>query len=1054
MILSFFLSSHLAAQKKAPVDYVDPFIGTAKSSVLTKWGSEGGTYPGAVAPWGFLQLTPETGKGSVKGYNYSDSAIYFFSCLYHNSGFPSGSTGAWQIMPVDNSVTFKLPDYHRRFSHSDEKARPGYYSVLFRDNNTLVEATATERTGMFRFTFPPHIVPQIFVGNGEQFNAAVRFSESYVERQPVQGGYLVKFAASAAGPKVIILSISASTVSKESAERNIAVEGAAGFDQLRQDTWQKWAKALSVIDISDRNETNKTIFYTALYHSLLMPWIISDVDGNYRGRDGKVHTVSGRAAYGGFSPWDTFRSLHPLLCLLYPEKQRDMVLSMLDIYKQTGYLPIESMTGNHSVPIIVDTYLKGIKGIDSALAYAAMKKSIVDTPFLQEDLSVFQQKGYIPFSYPESVTRSVEYAYDDWALAQYAKQVMHNDNDHRMLIKRSYSYRQLFHPADMFMLPRQENEFKIEPGNSGYKEGDKWIYSYFVPQHAKDLVNLMGGDTLFAERLDTALSRGHILFDNETVFHVPYLFNAANAPHKTQQWIGDIMQHRFKATPGGLPGNDDLGSTSSWYILSAMGIYPVSPGLPEYTVGVPAFDTMRIHLNGGDLVIKRTNSQHPYIKSLVINGQPYSKMSIPHALIAKGGEVTFEMDASPDNKWLVRDTAGQADIEIFNEAVAVKKAEPDELFQVRFSLRNKGSIGTKRVELLVDGKVVGYKHCMVGEGMTVTDSIPCRLYRLGDAHLTLNGQHEMTVLVIKPARKLPKHPQIKDFRFMPLVKKGEAQRVIFTVKNNGWTVKNFEIPIKLNERLHRTLEKTLAPGEERTMTGGLPAFTEGWQTMSIGDAVKKYRVYAENKDAILLDLSAGKQINGSILTDSSGFDNHGHILGKGIHQEQGKLLLGEDSYVEVPNAPSLDVMDTTITMMAWVYPTTTSNGLVDIFTKGDTHVLQVSDSKTLTFFAGGWGRGDCTVPLPQNWVGQWHHIAGVCDGDSLKVYIDGALKGFALPEGHANLSVSSKWTLGRNEEFPFQRIFNGHMDGVKVFAAPLSAAEILEICQKSAYYVR
>ncbi|PWV57005.1 GH92 family glycosyl hydrolase [Chitinophaga sp. S165] len=1050
MIPGLFLSSRLSAQKKPPFDYVDPFIGTAKSSVLTRWGSEGGTYPGAVAPWGYMQLTPETKTGNLRGYDYGDSSIYFFSCVHHNSGFPVGSAGEMKIVPVQQSHDFALGYNQRKFSHEDEKASPGYYSVLFRDDSTLVEVTTTERVGMFRFTFRTGVSPTIYIG--EHKGSAVHFSEVPEDTIGEGNRGLMFFTASKTGPKVITVTVSVSSAGEESAERNIAVEGAAGFDKIRQDTRKKWEKALSVIDLSDDKEANKTVFYTALYHSLLMPWIISDVDGKYRGRDGKVHTVNGRAEYGGFSPWDTFRSLHPLLSLLFPEKQRDMVLSMLDIYKQTGYLPIESMTGNHSVPIIVDSYLKGIKGIDSALAYAAMKKSIVDAPFQQEDLSVFQQKGYIPFSYPESVTRTVEYAYDDWALALYAKQVMHNDNDHRLLMDRSYSYRQLFHQADMFMLPRQENEFRLEPGNSGYKEGDKWVYSYFVPQHAKDLVNLMGGDALFTERLDSALSRQHIVFDNETVFHVPYLFNAANAPHKTQEWIRNIRQKRFSATPGGLPGNDDLGSTSSWYVLSAMGIYPVAPGLPEYTVGVPAFDMMRIHLeNGRDFVIKRTDSEYPYIKSLTLNGQPYNKISISHALIAGGGELTFEMDGWPDNKWLVKDTTGQADIEIFNETVAVKETHPDEPFQVRFSLRNMGSTGTQKIALLVDGKVYSSKNILVGQGKTVTDSITCRLYNLGNARLTLNGQQEMTVQVIKPAQKISDRPEIKDLTLSALVKKGNQQQVVFTVKNTGWTTRTFRVPVELDKEVLLKEKLTLGPGEEKTISRQFTMLKEGWQTMKVGDAAERFKVYSANKDAVLLELSAGKQASGTSLQDASGFGNHGHLLGDGTHNEGGKLLLGKDSYVEVPNARSLDVMDTTITMMAWVYPKTTDNGLVDIFTKGDTHVLQVSDGKTLTFFAGGWGRGDCTVPLPGNWKDNWHHIAGVCNGDSLKVYIDGELKGYALPEGHANLSVSNRWTLGRNEEFPSQRIFNGYMDDVKVFAAPLSAAEVSEIYKKSTH---
>lgn len=355
LFLLLFIANGLFAQ----VSYVNPFIGTGKSNVITRWGSEGGVYPGAVAPNGFVQLTPQT---RAAGYDYGDQSILFFSCIAHFSGFPSGSSGDLLVMPVNGGFN------PRPFSHTDEKATPGYYSVLFRDNGTLVEATATGRAGMFRFTFMPHVVPQIFVSDSGWYKAAVTFNEPYLSKEKVDKGYVVTFAPGFS-EKVILLNVSASTVSKESAERNIAVELKPGFDKIKEETYAKWEKALSVITVTDTSATNKTIFYTALYHSLLMPWIISDVDGVYRGADKQVHVVKDRVEYGGFSPWDTFRSLHPLLCLLFPDKQSEMVLSMLDIYQQTGFLPIETMTGNHAVPIIVDSYLKGVPGIDSILVW-------------------------------------------------------------------------------------------------------------------------------------------------------------------------------------------------------------------------------------------------------------------------------------------------------------------------------------------------------------------------------------------------------------------------------------------------------------------------------------------------------------------------------------------------------------------------------------------------------------------------------------------------------------------------------------------------------------
>lgn len=1044
-LLLLIVMPRLWAQVKGPVSYVDPFIGTAKSSVPTKWGSEGGVYPGAVAPSGYLQLSPETRVSGARGYDYSDSVIYYFSCFHHFSGFPAGSAGTFLVMPVDSRAGFLPGTYKRRFSHRDEQAGPGYYRVLFRDNHTLAEATATTRAGMFRFTFAAGVMPELFIGDSGRFHAAVRFSEPPVSRQPLAGGYLAKFSPSPSGSKVILLSISASMVSKESAERNITVELNKGFDQLREDTRREWAKALSVIEVSDSSEANKTIFYTALYHSLIMPWVISDVDGHYRGADRQVHTVKGRNAYGGFSPWDTFRSLHPLLCLLYPDKQREMVLSMLDVFSQTGHLPTESMTGNHAVPIVADSYLKGIKGIDSALAYMAMRKSLADTPYLQNDMEVFRRQGYIPFSYPESVTRTVEYAYDDWALAQFAARVMGQGADAQHFTKSSYAYRHLFHAGEMAMLPRQDSLFKLQPGTTGYKEGDQWIYSYFAPHHQQDLVNLMGGRELFVSRLDKALRDGQIIFDNETVFHIPWLFNGAGAPHKTQQWIGDILHKRFSATPGGLPGNDDLGSMSSWYVFSAMGIYPLCPGNPEYTVSTPLFRSVRIHLQNGRTIHIERDGTAPYIRSVTWDGQPYVSITIPHARIAQGGNIRFETTSTPDNKWPALNVTkkGKPDLRLLDFTLSKRKVMPHELFWARFSLRNNGSLGTKQVALKINGKVHSYKNCLVDSGMTIIDSIPCRLYYTGSAQLALDEAKGMTITVVKPDHPYPDQPDVRDLALIPLIKKGDMQECSFTVQNTGGEARSFHIPVKVSDSIYFVTDVRLQPGEQLRITRRFKPAKEGPYTLEIFQAREKFVIYADNKATLLLDLAMDQPKGDRVIEDHSWFGNNGRLIGKSA--EPSRILLGKDCFVEIPNAPSLDVMGTTITMMAWVYPTASAEGLVDLFTKGDVHVLQVSDGKRLTFFAGGWGRGECSVALPDNWMNNWHHVAGVCDGASLKVYMDGQLKAVLPLEDKANLSVANKWNIGRNEEFPSARIFDGHMESVKVFAAPLTAAEIREV---------
>jgi len=1034
------------AQERDVLSYVDPFIGTTKSSVPTRWGSEGGTYPGAVAPSGYLQLTPETRSAGARGYDYADSVIYYFSCLQHHSGFPSGSAGRLLVMPVADTAGFNKGVYRRRFSHAGEKAVPGYYSVWFPDNHTRVEATATTRAGMFRFTFPQGITPQLFVGDSGRYGVVLRWSESYTGIRAVAGGYLITFAPSTSGAKTLLLRLSASGAGRESAERNIAVELDAGFDEVRERTRRAWAQALSVVEVTDGNKARKKVFYTALYHALLMPWIISDVDGRYRGADGQVHTTDGKNEYGGFSPWDTFRSLHPLLCLLFPDRQQDMVRSMLNIFRQTGHLPVESMTGNHAVPVIVDSWLKGIRGADSVLTYTALKKSIADTPFIQPDMPVFRRQGYVPFSWPESVTRTVEYAYDDWALAQFAGEVMRREEEHRLFLRSSYAYRHLFHPAEMLLLPRRDSTYRLQPGTSGYKEGDAWIYSWFVPQHPQDLVNLMGGPALFTRRLDSAL-RQQILFDNETVFHVPWLFNAAGAPQKTQQWVGHILRTRFTAAPGGLPGNDDLGSLSSWYILSAMGLYPMCPGRPEYTLGAPLFRKVRLRLqNGKQLVIERSSADGLYVQALTLDGAPYPRLTVPHTRILQGGTLRFTTGNAPSHQWPAADTASAPDRPLFSitqYALSADTLTPHAPAWLRFSLRNTGSMGTLQMQLKVNEEVYAYRNCLVDSGATVADSIPFRLYRPGTARLSLNGLPPVQVFVQQPDHPYPGQPQISDWQLSSLVKKGALQSVAFNAQNTGGEARSYQLPVMLNDSLLRTVNITLQPGEKTRLHLELPMRHTGWQTLAVYSAGERFKVYDSARAALLLHLQPERHSGGAV-PDLSGFGNNARIIYNGKEPQPARqpLLFGKDCFVEVPHAPGLNQIEQTLTMMAWVKPTAAASGLVDLFTKGDAHVLQVVNGKTLNFFAGGWGRGECSTLLPDNWLHHWHHIAGVCDGASLRLYVDGVLKAVTPLSEKGIRDVHSHWNVGRNEEFPSARIFNGYMKDIKLFAAPLSAAAI------------
>lgn len=1066
LTLMLLSGTNLFAQQPGHLHYVDPFIGTTVSNVLTKWGNNGGCYPGAVAPSGSVQLSPETRVTGARGYNYTDSSVYYFSCLGHMSGFPEGSSGHLFIMPWNSDTDFEPGKSSIYFSHKKESAVPGYYKVSFGGQQTAVEATATTRTGMFRFIFSGDAKPKIFIGNGGQVNAisnkvlhvsdantVINFSEGYVEKKEVRGGWLFTLPKASTGATVVTLQLSKSSVGYSGAQHNIDQEiGRLSFDEVSAKTSREWAKLLSVADITDNSEQNKTVFYTALYHSLLLPWVIDDADGNYRGHDGKVYQKTGQNQYGAFSPWDTFRSLHPLLTLLYPQKQQDVILSMLDVYKQSGHLPTETMTGNHAVPIIVDSYLKGITGFDKKLAYKAMEKDLVDGPFVQSDMEVYHQKGYVPFTRPESVTRTVEYAYDDWALSQFADKVMNDKKAAQLLSGRGLNYRNLLNKDELFMLPRNGNEFKRQPGTSGYKEGDKWVYSYFAPQNGKDLINMTGGNEQFTARLDSALSNDVILFDNETVFNLPYLFNQAGKPQLTQKWVRDIMLNRFSSTPGGLPGNDDLGSTSSWYIFSSMGIYSVCPGRPLYAIGAPLFKSVTLHLpNGKKFIISSNNSsaKNNYVQSLRINGRPWQRLTLPHSVLANGGTMDFGMGKEPANWPADKDpielsiTQKNTAFSIVNYSIDKKSVAPDERLVIKFKLKNAGSIGVKTVKLLANGKLCGYKNCLIEPGQIVQDSIAFRLYPVGKIVLKLDNMPPFAVEVTLPKKAHGHSFKISGLEVNPMIRLNENQEIKYQVKNIGGLKQTFTIPVIQNDSVAFTDNIKLNAGEVKTISHNVKSLKKGFEYVRVDTAKTIYKVYENGTESLLLNFES--IMSDKAVPDSSGFHNDGNIISTLAITNKDKLLFGDSTYVEVPNSPALDKMGESISMMGWVYPMGNERGLVDIISKGDNHVLQMTDSKTLTFFAGGWGRGDCTVNLPADWQQHWHHIAGVCSGKTLYVYIDGVLAGTSILEVSADLSVSNKWTLGRNEEFPSERVFHGYINKVKVFKAALSADDIKAI---------
>lgn len=1056
-----FSCLHLYAQRENLLNMVNPAIGTTQTKIHTLWGGEGGTYPGAVAPFGFMQLTPETQVAEPGGYDYKDSTIYYFSCTHHLSGYPNGSSGNIQVMPVLENLEFQAGNYHQNFSYQDEKAEPGYYRVCFKDNNTLVEVTASEHAGMFRFTFPAHSRPRIFLGDmgtievrskriieGSKLHTVVLLSKDFTEKEDVTGGCLLTFPSVGNGKNQLTLKIGASETDLKSTYKNLQSEADTwNFDQYQKANQQKWMKALSVIEIEDTSIVNKTIFYTALYHSFLVPWIISDVEGFYRGADGLIHQSRGKNQYGAFSAWDTFRTLHPLLCLIAPDRQNDMIQSMLDQYVQSGKLPKGPMTGNHVIPIIVDSYLKGISNFDRSLAYKAMKSSLTPSNN-SDDFLAYRDLGYVPLSYSESVTRTVEYAYDDWVLAQFAGKVMNDREEYKTLLKRSFNYRNLFDPETLFLLPRQGVNFIPEPGNFGYKEGDKWSYSLFVPHNPVDLVNLMGGNQEFASRLDSALARQDIIFDNEPVLQVPYLFNYAQRPDQTQLWVRNMMQTRYSASADGLPGNDDLGSLSSWYVFSAMGFFPLCPGSPSYDFGSPLFKKVTLHLqNGKKFIINAENNSedHCFFKKITLNNLDYNKLQITHSAITEGGELKFSMCKLTENPTSVVTIPSEMekfpDFRISNFHLSRKQVKPDQSFYACFLVQNNGSRGTKIIRLFANGKEYKHKNILIEENSMVSDSIECRLYAIGRSVIAIENQKE-NIEVVPPLNAAVSRLEVTALTCRTVGKINERMEFSYLVMNKSGYLRTDTLSVLLDDSVRQKLILTLEPGEIRKVSSLLTIKKIGIHLLKVGPKSEKIKIYAKNRDSKILDISTNGKLEGDTITDRSGLSNNGIVKKVVTTNHLSGLILNDSvNFIEFNHSKSLDDLNHQITIMGWVYPTK-QKGISDIITKGDHIVIQTHGNTRISFFAGGWGRGSCSANLPDNWLYNWHHITGVCDGNSLKLYIDGKESGSQMVASPANLNTAACWMIGRNEEFPDQRFFHGLIDEVKIFAEPLTDPEI------------
>ena len=725
--LSSFLCSFTACvptgtegRAECLADCVNPFIGTDFT---------GNTYPGAQVPFGMVQLSPDNGLPGwdrIAGYFWPDSTIAGFSHT-HLSGTGAGDLYDISFMPV--MLPYREAEaplgIHSKFSHEEESASAGYYKVRLSDYDIQVELTATPRCGVQRYTFPKGDAA-VFLNLRKALNwdatvdahveqvdsvtiRGYRFSNGWAREQRVffcirfsrplamsldtvailtEGkrtgtSVIARFDFQAEAGEQLVVSTALSGVSMDGAMRNLQAEVSEDdFDKCLAAAREAWDRQLGRIEVRCEDRDEKVKFYTALYHAMLAPTLYSDVDGAYLGPDRQEHRTEGWDNYGTFSLWDTYRAAHPLYTLVAPERVDDMVNSFIAFYEQNGRLPVwnmwasetDMMIGYHAVAVIADAYLKGIGGFDAEKALEAC----VATANLDDyrGIGAYKKLGYVPYDLKDpynaddwSLSKTLEYAYDDHCIARMAEKMGRTDIAEEFY-RRAQNYRNVYNPETGFMQPRDSRGHFVEPFSpDDYTphicESNGWQYFWSVQHDVEGLIELAGGKERFTQKLDSMFTYhpgeddelpifstgmiGQYAHGNEPSHHVIYLFNAVGQPWKTQQYAARVMHELYLNTPAGLCGNEDCGQMSAWYVFSAMGFYPVDPVSGRYELGTPLYPEVKLHLADGKTFTVRANGvsrENCYVKSVKLNGVPYDKTYITHEQILSGGVMEIEMVAA------------------------------------------------------------------------------------------------------------------------------------------------------------------------------------------------------------------------------------------------------------------------------------------------------------------------------------------------------------------------------------------------------------------------
>lgn len=697
------------------VKYVNTLIGTKpwekEIQLAAHELGQGHTYPGVCAPFAKIEWTPQTSVEMIPyWYEEDDPKIQGFRGTHYPSGAVVSEYGAFTILPMVKNSENDPEKRASLFRHETEIAKPHYYSVFLDDYSVKAELTGNHATGLMRFTFPESkessILIDFYKDKGEVFFDPVKneirgyslakglgspenfksyfvikidkkVTDSKVTTTKNQQGKILRVNFETDKDEIVNLQIGTSFISFDQAYENIETEiGNKDFQTIASETKAKWNKELNKIIIEDDSEENKTIFYTALYHSLLLPRNTTENGKYFSFFDGKVHEGNG---YTDYSLWDTFRSLHPLLIFLDPDRVNQMIDGLLNIYDEGGWMPkwpnpgyANIMMGTHADAVIADAYVKGIESFDIEKAYEAMLKNANvkgDRGFAgRVGIEDYNKLGFVPMDrHGESVARTLEFAYNDFCISQVAKK-MGKEEDYKEYSRRAAFYKNVLDPESKLVRGRYttgqwapQDDHKISTWSGNTKAQMKnylWNHTFLVPHDVEGLKEFFGDDQSFSNALDTLFHKNLYFVGDEFSMHAPYLYNNIRRPWKTQKLIREILTHYFTAEPSGLCGNDDCGQLSAWYIFGAMGFYPVAPGNTDYNITSPLFKKVTMNLpNGKKFVVRTENNsdENYYIQKIKLNGKDYKKTYINHSDIMSGGEIVFLLGNKPNMNFGVKD---------------------------------------------------------------------------------------------------------------------------------------------------------------------------------------------------------------------------------------------------------------------------------------------------------------------------------------------------------------------------------------------------------------